>query len=83
MGLRKIQKLPQKVCDVYIISQYLCLQVEDIPDQGPEWISLRSVSRIPEDAPTFTPVTALHLPRINRSLERVAFSRIFYAFSLV
>ena len=32
------------------------LQVEDIPDQPPEWISVPAVTRIQEDVPLFTPV---------------------------
>ena len=32
------------------------VQVSDIPDQPPEWVSVAAVTRIPEDIPLFSPV---------------------------
>ena len=44
------------------------LQVLDIPDQGPEWISLKAVTRIPEDISIFSPVCPSSLVLIHISL---------------
>ena len=35
---------------------YVPVQVSDIPDQPPEWVSVAAVTRIPEDIPLFSPV---------------------------
>ena len=32
------------------------LQVEDVPDQPPEWVEVAAVTRLQEDVPLFTPV---------------------------
>ena len=47
----------------YIVAvsyHFLCkaklLQVEDVPDQPPEWVEVAAVTRLQEDVPLFTPV---------------------------